>query len=58
MTNASLRQRFGMHDKQASQISRLIKECVDKGKIKTKDPESDSRKFIVCHTGLSLNCLI
>lgn len=47
MTNASLRQRFGMHDKQASQISRLIKECVDLGKIKTKDPDSDSKKFIV-----------
>lgn len=47
MTNASLRQRFGMHDKQASQISRLIKECVDKGKIKPKDPESESKKFVV-----------
>lgn len=47
MTNASLRQRFGMHDKQASQISRLIRESIDAGKIRPKDPESDSKKFTV-----------
>lgn len=45
MNNASLRERFGMHDKQASQISRLIKEAVAKGVIKSKDPESESKKF-------------
>jgi predicted HTH transcriptional regulator len=45
MNNASLRERFGMHDKQASQISRLIKESIDIGKIKPKDPESESKKF-------------
>jgi ATP-dependent DNA helicase RecG len=45
MTNASLRQRFGMHDKQVSQISRLIKESVDSGRIKPKDPSNDSKKF-------------
>lgn len=45
MTNASLRQRFGMHDKQVSQISRLIKEAIDLEKIKPKDPESESKKF-------------
>jgi len=45
MTNASLRQRFGMHDKQASQISRLIKEAIDAGRIKAKDPENNSKKF-------------
>ena len=45
MTNATLRKRFGMHDKQASQISRLIKEVIEIGKIKPKDPESDSKKF-------------
>ncbi|MBK8518765.1 MAG: putative DNA binding domain-containing protein [Saprospiraceae bacterium] len=45
MTNASLRERFGMHDKQASQISRLIRESISNGKIKPKDPESDSKKF-------------
>jgi predicted HTH transcriptional regulator len=45
MNNASLRERFGMHDKQVSQISRLIKESIDIGKIKPKDPESESKKF-------------
>jgi len=45
MNNASLRVRFGMHDKQASQISRLIKESIELGRIKPKDPDSDSKKF-------------
>lgn len=47
MNNASLRERFRMHDKQASQISRLIKQAIEKGKIKSKDPESESKKFTV-----------
>ena len=33
LTNASLRERFGMADSGASQISRLIRECVDNGLI-------------------------
>jgi predicted HTH transcriptional regulator len=45
MNNASLRKRFGMHDKQASQISRLITAATKIGKIKPKDPDSDSKKF-------------
>jgi predicted HTH transcriptional regulator len=45
MTNASLRQRFKMSDKQASQISRLIKVAIEVGKIKPKETESDSKKF-------------
>ena len=45
MTNASLRQRFKMSDKQASQISRLIKIAIEVGKIKPKETESDSKKF-------------
>ena len=45
MTNASLRQRFGMHDKQSSQISRLIKLATDAGRIKFKDPDNVSTKF-------------
>ena len=44
-SNASLRKRFGMHDKQAAQISKLIKEAIEIGKIKPKDPESESKKF-------------
>ena len=43
--NTSLRKRFGMHDKQAAQISKLIKEAIDAGKIKLKDPDSESKKF-------------
>ncbi|MEA3504075.1 MAG: ATP-binding protein [Bacteroidota bacterium] len=43
--NASLRKRFGMHDKQAPQISKLIKEAIEAGKIKIKNPESESKKF-------------
>lgn len=43
--NTSLRKRFGMHDKQASQISLLIKEAMDANKIKPKDPENESKKF-------------
>ena len=45
--NTSLRKRFGMHDKQAAQISKLIKEAIAAGKIKAKDPESESKKFSV-----------
>lgn len=43
--NASLRKRFGMLDKQAAQISLLIKETMDAGKIKPKDSENVSKKF-------------
>lgn len=45
MTNTSLRERFKLGEKQASQISRLIKDALAKGKIKPKDPESESKKF-------------
>lgn len=45
--NTSLRRRFGMHDKQAPQISSLIKESIDVGKIKPKDPKNVSKKFSV-----------
>ena len=54
MTNSSLRERFGMTEKQRAQISRLIKEAQDKGKIKPKDAESKSDKFSVLHTLLGL----
>ena len=43
--NTSLRKRFGMHDKQAAQISKLIKEAIAAGKIKSKDVDSESKKF-------------
>lgn len=44
-SNASLRKRFGMHDKQAAQISLLIKDTMDAVKIKPKDTENVSKKF-------------
>ncbi|MCX8514412.1 MAG: putative DNA binding domain-containing protein [Burkholderiales bacterium] len=44
-TNNSLRKRFGMNERQVSQISRLINEVLELGKIKPKDPESESKKF-------------
>ncbi|MDH1603788.1 ATP-binding protein [Empedobacter sp. GD03739] len=43
--NTSLRERFGMHDKQASQISLLIKEAIEAGKIKPKEDGNVSKKF-------------
>lgn len=43
--NTSLRKRFGMHDKQTAQISKLIKDAIAAGKIKPKHPESESKKF-------------
>ncbi|MFM2336903.1 MAG: hypothetical protein RL115_96 [Bacteroidota bacterium] len=46
MSNASLRERFKMHDKQRPQISLVIKEAVSKGKIKPKDPDNASTKLI------------
>jgi ATP-dependent DNA helicase RecG len=45
--NTSLRKRLGMNDKQAAQISKLIKEAIAAGKIKPKNPESESKKFSI-----------
>lgn len=47
MTNGSLRARFKMHEKQRSQISRLIKDTIESGKIKIKDPDNISDKFSI-----------
>lgn len=41
--NKSLRDRFGMQDKHASQISVLIKQAIKAGKIKSKDPNASKR---------------
>ena len=38
MTNATLRNRFGLPDSAISQVSRIIKETVDIGAIKSADP--------------------
>lgn len=43
MTNATLRTRFGIEPKNASQASRLIKESLEKQKIKLFDPNARDR---------------
>lgn len=45
MTNTSLRERLKMHEKQRTQVSNLIRDAVDAGRIKRKDPDSASSKF-------------
>jgi predicted HTH transcriptional regulator len=45
MTNASLRERLKMSEKQRSVVSLLIQEAVDRGLIKTADPSNKSKKF-------------
>lgn len=45
MTNTSLRERFKMHEKQRPQVSLVIKDALDKGRIKPKDPNNVSTKF-------------
>lgn len=43
MTNSSLRERFGLEDKSASSISRLINDAIEKELIKTHDPTTAKR---------------
>lgn len=43
VTNASLRERFGLDTKSSASISRLIKEAVEKGLIKPFDPTTAPR---------------
>lgn len=45
MTNASLRERFKMNEKQRPQVSLVIKEALAQGKIKAKDQNNASTKF-------------
>lgn len=45
LTNASLRERFGMADSGTSQISRLIRECVDDGLIRPVDADAARKKM-------------
>ncbi|GAB4002170.1 helix-turn-helix domain-containing protein [Spirosoma daeguense] len=47
MTNTSLRERFKMNEKQRSQISRIIRDAIEAGRIKLKDPNSSAVKFAV-----------
>lgn len=45
MTNKSLRERLKMPEKQRSMVSVIIQEAIDKGLIKSADPQNKSRKF-------------
>jgi ATP-dependent DNA helicase RecG len=43
MTNASLRERFGIEEKNAAKASRLIAEAVEADRIKPADPKQGKR---------------
>lgn len=45
MTNTSLRERFKLAESQRSPISRLIRDALEAGRIKRKDPNATSSKF-------------
>ena len=46
MTNTSLRERFKMSERQRPQISLVIKEALAQNKIKPKDPNNASTKYV------------
>ena len=46
MTNTSLRERFKMSERQRPQISLVIKEALAQNKIKPKDPNNTSTKYV------------
>lgn len=45
MTNTTLRERLKMYDKQRTQVSNLIRDAIEAGRIKRKDLTSTSSKF-------------
>jgi len=44
MTNTTLRERFGIEEKNRAQISRVISETTDAGLVRAYNPESESRR--------------
>lgn len=46
LTNTTLRARLKLHDKQRTIVSNLIAEAIAAGRIKRKDPEATSSKFV------------
>lgn len=45
MTNQSLRERFQIHERNASMVSRVISDTIDGNLIKSGNPESKSKKY-------------
>ena len=45
LTNTSLRERFGIEQKNSSMVSRVIRDSLEDKAIKPVDPESDSRRM-------------
>jgi len=46
MNNTSLRERFQMSERQRPQVSLVIKSALEAGKIKQKDPDNTSTKYV------------
>lgn len=46
MTNASLRQRLGINEKNYALTSRIIKDALEQNKIKVGNPEIKNAKYI------------
>lgn len=46
MNNQSVRERFGINKNQSTIASHIIGDAVEKGLIKSANPESESRKFV------------
>lgn len=46
LTNASLRDRFGIEDRNAAQVSRVIRDTLDEGGIRPADPERPKAGYV------------
>lgn len=46
LTNASLRDRFGIEDKNAAQVSRVIRDALGEGAIRAADPERPKAGYV------------
>ena len=44
MTNSTLRERFGIEEKNRAQVSRVINDAIEAGVVRPYDPESESRR--------------
>ena len=46
VTNTTIRNRFKLHEKHRTIVSNLLTEAAKKGRIKRKDPDATSSKFV------------